>query len=90
MKNPMTDSRIDQLLHRYSDVHHKHSGMYALLAQARVWQYVRGELGLSQLELATDLKISAAYLSYLENGQRKEPDPDLLLKLAERYLKENE
>jgi transcriptional regulator with XRE-family HTH domain len=48
---------------------------------------VRQSLGLSlrDVEEATQKEVSNAYLSQLENGKIKKPDPNILYKLSEAY-----
>ena len=46
-------------------------------------QMKRKELGLASLDIAKKLKISTAYYSYIESGNRKAPDRDVQDQLAE-------
>lgn len=45
----------------------------------------RKELGLSQRDLATKIKVDNSYIAKIESGKAKKPNPDIILKLSKEF-----
>ena len=46
-------------------------------------RYLRSKTGISQSELAKQIGVSSVYICLLENGKRKNPSMDVILRLAD-------